>query len=205
MWFNATINNELQAYRPENVIYGGGNLQLKAENRSTVTTWGAAMNYASAAIHTRNKFTFTFGAIEARMRAPKGRGLMPLFQLLPNMKRTPPEITIFQMLGQQPNTAEFSFKYFDWDGIGRMLLGAAAGSDFSNDYHTYTLEWSPTSFRFFVDGVQRGSYTGESVLRDPAFLVLSLAVGGNEPGSPDGSTPFPQSLAVDYVRIWQRP
>jgi hypothetical protein len=31
-----------------------------------------------------------------------------------------------------------------------------------------------------------------------------VAVGGNWPGSPDGTTVFPQTMLVDYVRVYQK-
>ena len=31
-------------------------------------------------------------------------------------------------------------------------------------------------------------------------MIVNLAVGGNWPGSPDGSTPLPAQMKVDYVR-----
>ena len=34
-------------------------------------------------------------------------------------------------------------------------------------------------------------------------LLLNLAVGGNWPGNPDGSTVFPQEYVIDYVRVYQ--
>ena len=38
----------------------------------------------------------------------------------------------------------------------------------------------------------------------PFFLLLNLAVGGNWPGDPDGTTQFPQQMLVDYVRVYQK-
>ena len=38
----------------------------------------------------------------------------------------------------------------------------------------------------------------------PFFILLNLAVGGNWPGNPDGTTVFPQTMLVDYVRVYQR-
>ena len=35
-------------------------------------------------------------------------------------------------------------------------------------------------------------------------LLINLAVGGNWPGAPDATTQFPQELAVDYIRVYQR-
>jgi beta-glucanase (GH16 family) len=37
----------------------------------------------------------------------------------------------------------------------------------------------------------------------PQFLICNVAVGGNWPGSPDGTTVFPQHMIVDYIRIYQ--
>ena len=202
LWFNTTINSELQAYRPENVRVMGGNLQLVAENRAALTTWGESLNYASGAITTRNKFAFTFGVVEARARLPQGQGLASLFQLAPNNKRSPPEINIMNGLGQTPTNVSFNYKFFDINGAVRALTGNAGGVDYSDSYHLFTVEWTPTAIRFYVDGVLRGAYTGDSVLRDDAFIVLSLAVGGSVPGAPTGAG-FPKSFEVDYVRVWQ--
>ena len=35
------------------------------------------------------------------------------------------------------------------------------------------------------------------------FFIFNVAVGGNWPGSPDGTTAFPQRMFVDYVRVFQ--
>jgi beta-glucanase (GH16 family) len=35
------------------------------------------------------------------------------------------------------------------------------------------------------------------------FFIFNIAVGGNWPGSPDGTTVFPQRMIVDYVRVFQ--
>ncbi len=202
LWFSTTINNELQAYRPENTRVNAGNLQLVAENRAALTTWGENMNYASGAITTRNKFAFTFGVVEARARLPQGQGLSSLFYLEPNNKRSPPEINIMNGLGQTPQTVSFNYKFYDINGAVRALVGSTGGADYSDAYHLFTVEWTPTAIRYYVDGVLRGSYTGDSVLRDDAFIVLSLAVGGAIPGNPTGAG-FPQNFEVDYVRVWQ--
>lgn len=204
LWFNTTINNELQAYRPENVRVSGGNLSLVAENRAAQTTWGENMDYASGAITTRNKFTFTYGVIEARLRVPVGTGLHSLFQLQPNNKRSPPEITVMQGLGKNPGATGFSYKFYDINGAVKALVGSVSGVDFSDAYHLFTLEWTETKINFYVDGILKGTYTGDSILRDDAFILLSLAVGGVVPGSPSG-VGFPQSMQADYVRIWQKP
>lgn len=203
-WFNYTINNELQAYRSENVRVGTGTMSLLAEARATTTAWGDPMNYASGAVTTRNKFTFTFGVAEARIRVPRGRGLYPQFWMLPNNKRSPPEIDILQVLGHDTSTARFNYLWMDDNGIPHAQP-MTAKADFAGSYHTFTVQWLPDSITYYIDGVVAGTYRGDFVLRDPAYLILNLAVGGSTAGSPDGSTQFPQSMDVEYVRVWQKP
>lgn len=204
-WFNYTINNELQAYRPENVRTGTGTLNLLAEKRATTTTWGEAMGYASGAVTTRGKFAFTFGVAEARLRVPRGRGFYPQFWLLPSNKRSPPEIDVLQVVGNDPGVARFNYNWMDENGIPHAQPMTAAKGDLSTAYHTYSVQWLPDSVTYYVDGAVVGSYQGEFVLRDPAYLLLNLAVGGDVPGAPDGATTFPQGLEIDYVRVWQKP
>ena len=38
----------------------------------------------------------------------------------------------------------------------------------------------------------------------PFFLIMNVAVGGSWPGNPDGTTVFPQTMLVDYVRVYKR-
>jgi beta-glucanase (GH16 family) len=80
-----------------------------------------------------------------------------------------------------------------------------------NDFHVYATEWDAGSIRFYVDGSLYWTVTpsmlpaGASwVWNHPFFMVLNFAVGGNWPGSPDGSSPFPKQMLVDYVRVYQK-
>jgi beta-glucanase (GH16 family) len=36
----------------------------------------------------------------------------------------------------------------------------------------------------------------------PFFVILNVAVGGYWPGNPDGTTQLPQTMLVDYVRVY---
>ena len=35
------------------------------------------------------------------------------------------------------------------------------------------------------------------------YILLNIAVGGNWPGSPDSTTDLPQTLEVDYIRVYE--
>ena len=89
----------------------------------------------------------------------------------------------------------------------------ADGTDFSEDFHTYAIEWEPAEIRWYVDGILYNTETSWWSSGDdfPApfdqrfHFLLNTAVGGNWPGSPDGSTVLPQQMVVDYVRVYQKP
>ncbi|WP_258168319.1 RICIN domain-containing protein, partial [Paenibacillus sp. AR247] len=96
-----------------------------------------------------------------------------------------------------------------WDAGGHAEYGRVSGNlDFAQ-YHVYSVEWDSKYIRWFVDGqqfnefyIENGTGNTEEFQR-PFFLLLNLAVGGNWPGAPNDSTPFPAQMLVDYVRVYQ--
>jgi beta-glucanase (GH16 family) len=80
----------------------------------------------------------------------------------------------------------------------------------ANNYHVYAIEWTANGVNWFVDGVKFYGVTkaqvqtyGNWVFDQPMFLLLNVAVGGNWPGNPDGSSIFPQRMYVDYIKVYQ--
>jgi hypothetical protein len=88
------------------------------------------------------------------------------------------------------------------------------GTNFGNDFHEYAIEWAPDSIRWFVDDVPYHLETSATWYSDsapgndrapfdsPFHFLLNVAVGGNWPGYPDGSSQFPQEMVVDWVRVY---
>ncbi|MCC5905582.1 MAG: glycoside hydrolase family 16 protein [Balneolaceae bacterium] len=80
---------------------------------------------------------------------------------------------------------------------------------FSDDFHIYSIEWEQNEIRWFVNGELYFKVTPSDLqphnypFNARFHLILNLAVGGNWPGSPDGTTDFPQSFLIDYVRVYQ--
>ena len=82
---------------------------------------------------------------------------------------------------------------------------------FADSFHTFAVEWEPNLVSFYCDGIPYETRTpadlpaGKTwVFNKPFFILLNLAVGGNWPGNPDETTVFPQTMLVDYVRVYQR-
>jgi beta-glucanase (GH16 family) len=112
---------------------------------------------------------------------------------------------VMQLLGSDTTNVKTDYLWMDDNGIPHGLAGSAHAVDYSAGYHTFTLEWMPDYVAFYVDGDLVNTYRGDFVLRDPAYILLNLAVGGDTAGSPNASTSFPQSFDIDYLRVWQKP
>ena len=82
---------------------------------------------------------------------------------------------------------------------------------FADDFHLYAVEWESKAIRFYVDDHLYATLTPADlpkgtkwVYAHPFFMLLNVAVGGGWPGNPDATTVFPQTMLVDYVRVYKR-
>lgn len=200
-------NDELEWYLPEQVRVGDGRLRLVAERRDVRGSDGREYPYASGMISSGPpddssppRFAFQYGRAEIRARVPSGRGLWPAFWLLPADRKSKPEIDVVEILGHEPDTVLMHLH----PGPFRKSRGERwRGEGIAEGWHTFAIDWRPRRLTWLVDGVARWRVRGRAVPREPMYLVLNLAVGGDYPGAPDDSTPFPSEFVVDYVRVWR--
>jgi beta-glucanase (GH16 family) len=204
-------NNELEYYtnsRNNSYIDGNGNLVIKALKQRIK---GNA--YTSARLKTQGLFAQAYGRFEARIKVPFGQGIWPAFWLLGNDIGTVGwptcgETDIMENIGREPSIVHGSLHGPGYDFSAPFSL--TGGQAFKDDYHIYAVEWSTTQVRWYVDGIQYASYDATSVpsgqkwvFDHPFFIIFNVAVGGNWPGNPDKTTVFPQSMLVDYIRVYQ--
>ena len=213
-------NNELEYYTddPENAsLDGAGNLVITARETApdaSLECYYGPCRYTSARLKTERKLEFTYGRVEARMQLPAGQGIWPALWLLgdPSAGGWPQsgEIDIMENIGREPSTVHGTVHgpgYSGANGIGAPF--ELAGANFADDFHTFALEWRPNELQWFVDDQLFTTLTpdmipagSEWVFDHPYFLLLNLAVGGSWPGNPDATTSFPQTLKVDYLRVY---
>jgi beta-glucanase (GH16 family) len=213
-------NQELESYtnRPQNVYIQDGNLVIQAREESYTGADGVSRNYTSARLKTAGKFSQTYGRFEARIKIPFGQGLWPAFWMLGDDfgKIGWPaagEIDVMENIGKEPSTVHGTIHgpgYSGDGGIGAPFT-LPGNRRFSDDFHIYAVEWEPDTIRFYVDDKLYETCTPSSLparkkwVYDHAFfLLLNVAVGGAWPGNPDATTIFPQTMLVDYVRVYQR-
>jgi beta-glucanase (GH16 family) len=210
---NGWGNAELQYYtsRPENIkLDGSGNLVITARSESY-----AGSGFTSARIKTKGLFAQEYGRFEARIKTPTGPGLWPAFWMLgDNIDAVPwpqcGEIDIMEQRGQQPSITYGSVHGPGYSG-GSAISKAYGLMDgrFDTDYHVYAVEWGKDFIDFYVDNflyqrITPDDVPGEWVYNRPFFLLLNVAVGGSFVGFPTSGTPFPQSMYVDYVKVYKQ-
>jgi beta-glucanase (GH16 family) len=206
-------NNELQYYTggTGNVAQDGqGHLviTLKKENPNNFQGWYGRCTYTSGRIQTAGKFSQLYGHIESRIKVPKGNGLWPAFWMLGGGNwPTDGEIDIMENVGKTPNTVYGTLHGPGYSGANGVGGSRNLSAPLGDDFHTFAVDWSPNLVIWTVDGSEYFRATPASVRGNqwvydhPFFIILNLAVGGNFPGDPDGSTPFPAQMIIDYVHV----
>jgi beta-glucanase (GH16 family) len=150
------------------------------------------------------RFTFQYGYAEIRARVPAGQGLWPAFWLLPATHKSKPEIDVMEILGDTPQITRMHVHYWDENGQRANDGQNWVGPDFSAGWHTFSVNWQANMIVWYVDGIERWRLTDVAAIsHEPMYLLLNLAVGGDWPGAPDGTTMFPAVYEIDYVRVWQ--
>ncbi|RKN30593.1 glycoside hydrolase family 16 protein [Micromonospora musae] len=210
-------NNELQYYTSSTrnaALDGNGNLVITArrENPANHNCWYGSCQYTSARLLTAGTFAQAYGRFEARIKIPRGQGLWPAFWMLGTSSNSWPdrgEIDIMENVGREPSTVHGTLHGPGYSG-GNAVTGQTSlpgGQALADAFHTYTVDWAPDSITWYLDGVQYSRKTPADlrgnrwVFDHPFFMIMNVAVGGNWPGSPDGTTVFPQQMVVDYVRV----
>ena len=209
---NGWGNNELQYYtdRPQNVTIQNGYLIITAEKENF-----QGASYTSARLLTKDLFEQKYGRFEARIKLPWGQGIWPAFWLLGanSDEVTWPacgEIDIMENRGQEPTLINGTVHRPGYSG-GESITKAYSlvGDPFDTDFHIFGIEWGPEYINFYVDDVLYNQITpddvtGEWIFDDqPFYIIMNVAVGGNYVGAPNNDTVFPQTMLVDYVRVYQ--
>ncbi len=207
-------NNELQYYtnaRSENARVSGGNLiiEVRKENFS-------GRNYTSARLLTKNKAKWTYGKFEIRAKLPRGRGTWPAIWTLaatnPLVWPDDGELDIMEEVGHDPNMIHGTAHNKSFNGAnGKQKGGSVLIKDAQDSFHVYSMEWTDTQVTWFVDGNFYFTYNNPNAGNDSwpynkdFFLILNVAIGGNWAGQQGiDDTVFPQSMLVDYVRVYQK-
>lgn len=211
-------NQELQSYTAaranSEIVADPAALDGRAMVIRAISNAGA---YTSARLKTQGLFNASYGRIEARMKMPVGKGIWPAFWMLGANIGTVGwpacgEIDVMEYLGHEPTRVYGTVHGPGYSGASS--IGASTtlpgNPSLAAGYHVYAVEWSPNLIKWSLDGVVFHTVTPANLPvgatwvfnNNPHFLLLNLAVGGQWPGNPDGTTVFPQEFRIDYVRVY---
>ncbi|MRT92094.1 glycoside hydrolase family 16 protein [Ancylomarina sp. 16SWW S1-10-2] len=208
-------NDELQHYtiaKKENAWVENGVLNITALKESV-----EGKEYSSARLN--SKVSWLCGKIEVNAKLPNGRGTWPAIWMMPgdwsfkdgNWPNIG-EIDIMEHVGHNLGVVHASAHSADYQWqIGTQQTATITISDISEKFHSYIWEWTPNIMRAYVDDQLYFEYKNEGLGESkwpyvkPFYLILNLAVGGAWGGAEGiDEACFPQSMQVDYVRIYQK-
>ena len=206
-------NEELEDYTnsPSNVaLDGAGNLIITARHEPSMGS-----SYTSGRLTSQGLFSQAYGRFEARMRLATGAGMWPAFWIMGNNIDeagwpAAGEVDIMEQKG-------FELRQV-WGSVHGPSTGGdvdvpstypgAVPDDVNANFHVYAIEWDPDNIVFLVDEQPYAQVTPQRipdyarwVWDHPFFVIMNLAVGGLFGGDPTATTPMPQSIAIDYVRV----
>lgn len=198
-------NNELQYYtnRPENAIVQGGVLKINAIKENYM---GSA--YTSARLLSKNKYSFKYGRIEVRAKFPTGVGTWPAAWMLGDNINTVGwpacgEIDIVEHLGRELNKIYGTLHYPGRSG-GNADGNTIVIPDATTAFHTYSVEWSASSIKIFVDAQLYHTVNNSASIpfNHNFFILFNMAMGGNFGGPVDPAFTN-ATFEIDYVRVYQ--
>jgi len=213
-------NNELQYYtenREENARQENGNLIIEARKNDIGNEW------TSARLTTRGKVSFLYGKIEFRAQVPRNKGNWAAGWTLGDSyvdELSWPycgEIDILESVGFEVDdetgdgiahcTVHTPAYYFK---INNQISSIKDISKIAAEFHTYSVEWTPTEIKGFVDGEKYYMYDKianekEWPFAQPQNIILNLAMGGGWGGAEGmDESMTSQQFIVDYVRVYEK-
>jgi beta-glucanase (GH16 family) len=200
---------------------GNGNLVMTVDKLPADTDlvcYYGPCEYTSARLISWYKAEFEYGRIESRIKMPPSQesGLWPAFWSLGtdiNEVGWPQtgEIDIMEYVSRVPNEIFGTIHGPGYSGGASYGAPYDFGVPAADEYHTFSIEWTPDEIHWFVDGINYHDAIpdnvapNEWVFNHPFFLLLNVAIGGNFGGAISPDIVFPQETLVDYVRVYQAP
>lgn len=217
-------NYEVQDYKKADTQYTrveDGKLIIEA-HEDPHDAAGYHFDYSSASIHTKGKVNFKYGRIDIAAKIPVGRGMYPVFWMLPANdeygawpKSGEINIAAYTFGGYWGNQYEkntvSAWLYTENTANGvPMEPGIGSAATMEDAYHLYSMVWKKKRIQFLLDNKviftydKRTNTSAEWPFNKDFYLLMSLAVGGIEGGAFGIDTEnFPKHMEVDYVRYYE--
>ena len=207
----ATNEDNQQLFIDSAFVIQDGILHIMAKRDTVIgIVHDASYNYihkefylTSGIMNTAKSFAQQFGYFEIRCKVPYGKSFWPAFWMMPYAK-WPPEIDVFEISGEHPEGLHMTNHFTDKNGKTDQVSTTIDGPDLSRDFHVYAIEWTPTELIWYLDNVEVFR-TNSGIPQERMYLIVNLSIGrGPGYGQPDQTTPLPNSMDIDYIRVYQK-
>ena len=209
-------NSELQYYTGETAnaaLDGAGQLAITVRRADPGSGGYDGCRYTSARLISKDLKSLRYGLIQARIKLPGGRGIWPAFWLLgADIDRVGwprcGEIDVMENFGTDPARVHGTVHLPGYSGGSGITGALEAGAPLAGAFHVYAIDWEPDRIRWYLDETCYHTVTpadlhGKPWIFDHEFyLLLNVAVGGTASVPPDDSMSFPQTMLVDYIRVY---
>ena len=213
-------NEELQFYTAgtENAhLDGNSNLAIivrRSKPQLRHQLYGGR-KYTSARLISKNRLTTAYGLIQARIKIPTGNGIWSAFWMLgqdidevgwPNCG----EIDVMENFGKDPLAVHGTVHGPGYAGMSGLTHRYLAKSRLSDDFHIYSVDWEPGRIRWYFDDTPYATIRIHDVQKNPwvfnheFYFLINVAVGSGFFSEPDGTVAFPQTMLIDYIRIYKQ-
>ncbi|MFT5755160.1 MAG: beta-glucanase (GH16 family) [Flavobacterium sp.] len=231
-WFHQTqipsggnwYNGEQQHYTNQlsNSFVDAGFLKIVAK-KETYTNQGYTKQYTSARLN--SKFAFLYGRVDVRAKIPVSQGTWPaiwtlgkninedggFFDAIYGTTNWPAcgEIDMMEygITPSQPTNYIQSALHTPSSFGNTTNVGGTIAANLGNDYHIYSMNWSPYQISFLIDNVIFYTYnpavknTNNWPFIAEQYMLLNIAMGGVAGTIPSNYTQ--STMEIDYVRIYQ--
>jgi beta-glucanase (GH16 family) len=164
--------------------------------------------FVSGILNTKHSFGQQGGYFECRCKFTSGKATWPAFWMLPTAGGQPPEIDIMEHNGVNTDV---------WTGNAHSAnpsVSSPQSLDMNEEVgavmRTYAIDWTADELRWYIDGAEVASedVSGRQNLQAVMYMIVNMAIGSTVPTwvpAPDGTTPNPADLEIEFIRAWQRP
>ena len=176
------------------------------------------ITYTASSLKTERLHQWQYGRFEMRGRIDTRAGLWPAFWTLGPSGEWPANGEIDIMEYYQNNLLAnvawgTSRRYTAKWRATKKPIATFNDPNWAKQFHVWRMDWDETAIRLYVDDqllnevllkdTVNGDGSGKNPFRQPHYIMLNLAVGGDNGGDP-ASTTFPGRFEVDYVRVYQQ-
>jgi beta-glucanase (GH16 family) len=178
-----------------------------------IDTPGNACEFESSRLQTKNKISFKYGRLEARIKVPVGDGTWPAFWLLgtdisTNAWPNCGEIDIMETKGSEPYTVHGTAHGPGYSGGDGIVATKTLSSRIGAGYHIYALDWTYNKMVWSVDGKVYHTVTpsvvgsnNNYVFNKQMFMIMNVAAGGWFAGQVDPDLNSAK-MSIDYIRYY---